>query len=98
MARTSDLMQVGDRVWLVPNRPTAPSVAYRRPQVEVVKRNGSRITVRLDDGRELETDVGNLRRTPPPIKELDQVDRKIPVFPKSPPVNLPEGWTEEQLW
>jgi hypothetical protein len=91
-------MQVGDLVWLVPNRPTAPTVAYRHPRVEIVKRNGPRITVRLNDGRELETDVGNLRRTPAPIKELDQVDRKIPVSPKSPLVELPEGWTEEPLW
>lgn len=91
-------MMVGDWVWLVPNRPAAPSVAYRFPKVEVLKRAGSRITVRLEDGTELETDVGNLRRTPPRIRELDQVDRKIPVFPKSPPVKLPEGWTEEPLF
>lgn len=98
MARTSDLMQVGDQVWLVPNRPTAPTVAYRFPRVTILRRNGPRITVELEDGTELETDVGNLRRTPPRIRELDQVDRKIPVFPKTPPVKLPEGWTEEPLW
>ena len=98
MARTSDLMKVGDLVWLVPNRPTAPTVAYRHPKVELVKRNGPRVTVRMEDGTELETDVGNLRRTPPAVRELDQVERKIPVFPKPPPVKLPEGWTEEPLW
>lgn len=99
MARTTDLIKVGDQVWLVPNRHTAPSIAYKHPAVEVLKRNGPRVTVRvLDTGQELETDVGNLRRTPPPVRELETMDRRIPVFPKGPKVNLPPGWTEEALW
>lgn len=99
MPSARDLMKVGDEVWLVPNRPAAPRAAYSQPMVRIISLKATRATVELPDGTELETDVGNLRRTPPRSKELENIARKIPVFPKDRnKLELPEGWKEEPLW
>lgn len=69
----------GDRVYLVPTLPTAPTVCYSIPCVTVVSSTGTRARVRMEHGRELETDVRNIRRTRPrdkPPKKRVPVARK----------------------
>jgi hypothetical protein len=58
-------LYVGYRGVLVPNRPTAPSVAYVMPEITVAEVNGPRITVKLPDGSTVETDQANIQRFRP---------------------------------
>jgi len=85
-------LTLGETGYLVPRRDTAPSAAYRQPKVTVIGRNGPRLTVRLDDGTEIETDERNvLRHRPQPPKRRKQ---RAPV----PRPSLPDGAEEIPLW
>lgn len=78
----------GEQVYLVPNRPAAPSAAYTQPKVTVVHYMGARAVVRLPDGREIETDSRNLADEP----HQDRT-KNMKVRPK-----LPDGFEEKPLW
>jgi hypothetical protein len=62
---------LGERLWLTPNTPGAPGVAYQQPEVEVVavgqvgSADYGQVTVRLPDGAEIGVSRENLRRTRP---------------------------------
>jgi len=78
----------GERVYLVPRTRTAPSAAYRQPQVTVVSVCWPLYTVRLDDGSQVTTHHANLvrdlpgaarKRRPEPRPGPDGVDN-IPLW------------------
>lgn len=67
----SNRIQRGDRLYLVPNRPTAPTIAYQQPQCTVTALAGCRAEIALENGHRLWTATANLRlrpigETPPP--------------------------------
>lgn len=72
----------------MPNRPAAPSAAYKQPKVTVVHYMGARAVVRLPDGREIETDSRNLADEP-----HHERARNMKVRPK-----LPDGFEEITMW
>lgn len=78
----------GEEVYLVPNRPAAPTAAYSQPKVTVVHYWGERAVVRLPDGREIETDSRNLQDEP-----WQERSKNIQIRPK-----LPDGYEEQSLW
>lgn len=82
-------------MWLVPNLPTAPAVAYHQPRVTLVEHPASgRATVELPDGRRLNVDLRNLRRTPPTA----QCQRRPRTLRPRRLMDLPDGWEEQPLW
>ncbi|MGX4655706.1 hypothetical protein ACWCHM_18595 [Micromonospora sp. SCSIO 07396] len=91
---TADAYQPGQEVWLVPTLMTAPTAAYRRPACEVTRMTTtSRVLLRLPDGTEVETDIRNVRRTPPadPTPPARRPARR-------PGMALPDGYREQALW
>ncbi|WP_433308066.1 hypothetical protein ACQP2F_46455 (plasmid) [Actinoplanes sp. CA-030573] len=80
----------GEEMYLVPNRPAAPSAAYAQPKVTIVHYMGARAVVRLPDGREIETDSRNLA-------DERHGDRDRPKNIKIRP-KLPDGCEEIALW
>lgn len=87
--RIVDPFKPGDQVYLVPVLPTAPRVAYRMPQATVVRAPGARVVV-LVDGREIETDERNIKRTRPDIGPRDPKPYPRP--------SMPDGYDEITLW
>jgi hypothetical protein len=79
----------GDEVYLVPNLPTAPSVAYKLPRVTVKSASAARATVELPDGTEITTDTRNLALKRPEEKTT----KNMVIRPK-----LPDGFKEQSLW
>jgi hypothetical protein len=61
---------IGDRAYLVPTLPTAPTDAYHQPQVVITKLTAVRVGVELPDQRRLWTSLRNLAvrplQPPPP--------------------------------
>ncbi len=78
----------GERVYLVPRTRTAPSVAYRRPQVTVVSVCWPLYTVRLDDGSQVSTHHANL------VRDLPGAARRPPPKPRP----GPDGVDNTPLW
>jgi hypothetical protein len=79
----------GEYVYLVPTLPTAPTAAYRMPLCEVRRVSGPRVTVTVD-GREIETDDRNVKRTRPDLAPRE------PRAPRKP--SMPDGYEEVTLW
>jgi len=75
-------------MYLVPNRPAAPSAAYKQPKVTIVHYMGPRAVVLLPDGREIETDSRNLQD-----HKLEDPVKNMKVRPK-----LPDGYEELNLF
>ena len=63
---------IGDRAWLVPTLPTAPTDAYHQPMCVITAITGSRVEVELPDNRRLWTSRRNLATRPlqPPRPNL----------------------------
>ncbi len=55
----------GERAYLVARTRTAPSAAYRTPEVTVIRTAYPYLTVRLPDGAEVTTHTLNVTRTRP---------------------------------
>lgn len=71
---------VGDRVYLVPALPTAPTVAYRQPVCRIVALSGVRVEVELDGGHRLWTSIRNLAvrpLEPEPVKTKPVPARRL---------------------
>lgn len=75
-------------MYLVPNRPAAPTAAYSQPKVTIKHYMGARAVVILPDGREIETDSRNLADEP-----HRERTRNMKIRPK-----LPDGFEEHPLW
>lgn len=80
----------GERVHLVPRTRTAPSAAYRQPQVTVVSMCWPLYVVRLDDGTQVTTHRLNL------VRELPAPTPRKPRIPKPRPAA--DGVEEQPLW
>jgi hypothetical protein len=78
----------GEEMYLVPNRPAAPTAAYRQPKVIIKAYMGARAVVILPDGREIETDSRNLADHP-----HEERSKNIKIRPK-----LPYGFEEQTIW
>lgn len=78
----------GEEVYLVPNRPAAPTEAYKQPRVTVVHYMGARAVVRLPDGREIETDSRNLQD-----ERREEKAKNIKIRPL-----MPDGYEEITMW
>ncbi|MFI7025246.1 hypothetical protein ACIBMZ_21280 [Micromonospora sp. NPDC049900] len=84
----------GQEVWLVPTLMTAPAAAYRQPACDVIRMTtDSRVLLRLPDGSTVDTDIRNVRRTPPadPAPPTTKPRRRQPM-------TLPDGYAEQPLW
>lgn len=79
----------GEEMYLVPNRPAAPTAAYTQPKVTIKRYMGARAVVILPDGREIETDSRNLADEP----HREPRSKNIKIRPK-----LPDGFEEKPLW
>lgn len=92
MPRGQRTWNTGDRAWLAPNLPTAPTEAYRQPMVTITDLNGHSAEVELPDGRRLWTNRRNLNPRPPQLPRPN-----LPTPPTSRLV-LTDNETETTLW
>jgi hypothetical protein len=82
-----------DRAFLTPATLLAPRAAYRHEQVTVLRVFGELVEIRYDDGRVVEVDRANLRRTRPVSRETKPRRRKA-----APALELAPDEVEETLW
>ena len=92
MSRGQRTWHIGDRAYLVPTLPTAPTDAYRQPLVLITDLTGDSAQVELPDQRRLWTSRRNLATRPP--------EPPRPNLPTPPPTRLvlADNETETTLW
>jgi len=93
MSRGQRTWHIGDRAWLTPTLPTAPTDAYRQPMVVITDLTGDSAQVELPNQRRLWTSRRNLATRPP--------EPPRPNLPTPPPASrlvLADNETETTLW